>query len=566
MSVNDRVAAPPTGEAEPASQRQPMLARLRGLGARHRPFLLVALAAAVLRIVVMLGYPPAMFFNDSYNYLTDAVTRSPDIVRSSGYPLFLYLLLPLHNLSVVTGLQALMGLAMGAGIYAVLRRRGLPWWGATIPALPVLFDVFELQLEHMIAADVLFYTLVTAMLVLLCWWDRPPLLVAVIVGLATGYAATVRNVGEPLLVIVLIGMIARRMGWRRVVATAVAGLAPIAGYMLWFHAHTGRYALNEATGTFLYSRVSSFAECSRMNPPADLRVLCDTRPPSARPGSQEYLWSNQTPLARLTGRNNIYRFTPRVESLTTRFAERAIEAQPLDYARVVVKDTLVTFEWTRANMNNPVGNLEGSGSKFRFESTVLEVPTWVTNDATNARAARDFGGASYGRPAVMRPWSTFLRAYQQVFYLRGPFLFLFVAVGFVGVLLGARRKTRQGRAWGGLCLLPWLTGVALIVGPPVTAGFSYRYALAAVPAVCLAAGLAFAGRGNLITWLRAHGLLGRPGSLVGSRPANPVRYLDGGRLVQQEQRALAPPGTRRGDLDRPGLGKGEGDRASLFLA
>ena len=66
----------------------------------------------------------------------------------------------------------------------MLRRRGLPWWGATIPALPVLFDVFELQIEHMVAADVLFYGLLTAVLVLLTWWDRPPLAVAVLAGLA----------------------------------------------------------------------------------------------------------------------------------------------------------------------------------------------------------------------------------------------------------------------------------------------------------------------------------------------------------------------------------------------
>ena len=132
-----------------------------------------------------------------------------------------------------------MGLAMGTGIYAVLRRRGLPWWGAAIPALPVLFDVFELQLEHMVASDVLFCTLVTAVLMLLCWWDRPPLFVAVVVGVATGYAATVRNVGEMLLAVVLIGMLLRRMGWRRIVATAVAGLVPIAGYMVWSTPTTG---------------------------------------------------------------------------------------------------------------------------------------------------------------------------------------------------------------------------------------------------------------------------------------------------------------------------------------
>jgi hypothetical protein len=43
----------------------------------------------------------------------------------------------------------------------------------------------------------------------------------------------------------------------------------------------------------------------------------------------------------------------------------------------------------------------------------------------------------------------------------------------------------------------------------MTAGFSYRDALAAVPAICLAAGLGFTGRESFITWLRDHGLLGK---------------------------------------------------------
>ena len=510
MHVNDRVAQPVTEDAASQAAASRVAAGLGRLIRAHRPFVIVLAVAAAVCVVVMLGYPPTMFFNDSYNYMTDAVTKSADIVRTNGYPLFLYALLPFHSLTLVTALQAVMGLAIGAGIYAVLSRRGLPWWGATIPALPVLFDVFELQLEHMIAADVLFYTVITAVLVLLCWWDQPPFVVAVLAGLGTGYAATVRSVGEPLLVIILIGMLARRMGWRRITATAVAGVAPIVAYMFWFHSQTGQYALNESTGTFLYSRVSSFSDCAKMNPPADLRVLCDLRPPSRRPGSQEYLWSNKTPLAELTGTNNVNRFTPQIESLTMRFAERAILAQPLDYARVVAKDSLTEFSWAPLNSNNAIGNLEGSGSKFRFGARATHVPGWVTSNPTDARAAQDFGGADYGKPSVIQPWARWLDKYQKYVFLPGPFLFVFVVVGAVGVALGIRRRTRvPGTGWGGLGLLSWLTGVALLVLPSMTAGFSYRYALAAVPAICLAAGLAFTGRESFITWLREHGLLGK---------------------------------------------------------
>jgi hypothetical protein len=484
----------------------------------HRWFAVIVAVAAALRVIVALGYPPAMFFNDSYNYLTDSVAGVPDIVRSNGYPLVLALLRPAHSLALITGVQAVMGLGIGIGIYALLRRRGLPWWGAAIPAVPVLLDVWELQLEHMVAADALFTALIMAALILACWWDRPPLWAVIVAGLLTGYSATVRSVGEPLIVILALGLLLRRAGWRRVVAAFAAGIVPIAAYMLWFHASNGSYSLTRAQGTFLYSRVSSFADCQKMNPAPDLRVLCDSRPPAQREGSQEYLWANDTPLGKLTGTNNIHRFTPQIESLTRRFAERAVIAQPLDYAAVAADDTWRTFGWTRFK-----SDLAGSGDKFRFERAVEPVPGWVTSNKDNLAAATSYGGPSLGRPSVVQPWAGFLWAYERVAYLPGSLLGAFLLTGLAGVLLAIRRErgglprgaaaagtARDRWGWGGLGLLPWLTGTALIILPPLTAGFSYRYVLVAVPAVCLAAGLAFAAHGNLITWLKTRKAAARP--------------------------------------------------------
>jgi dolichyl-phosphate-mannose--protein O-mannosyl transferase len=209
---------------------------------------------------VILGYPPILWFDDSYNYVYDAFTHRPDVIRANGYPFFLQLLLPMHSVYPIGLVQAAMGVAMGIVIYALLRRRGLPWWGAALAAVPVLFDAYQLHLEHMITSDVLFVFLITVAIVILCWNDRPSVLVMALAGLLIGYATLVRSVGQPLLVVILVAMLIRRVGWRRLVTLLVAGVVPIAAYMIWFHGTTGKYALTQSLGPFLYSRVSAFAD------------------------------------------------------------------------------------------------------------------------------------------------------------------------------------------------------------------------------------------------------------------------------------------------------------------
>jgi hypothetical protein len=482
-------------------------ARLRTTIRAHWQFSLVVLVAAVLRIVIIVAYPPIMWFNDSYNYFYDAVTHIPDSVRPNGYPFFLSLfLLPFHSVYPVAVIQALLGLGMGIGIYALLRRRGLPWWGAALCAVPVLFDVFEMQIEHMLTADTLFTFLVTLAVVICCWRDRPSVTAMAIAGLLIGYATIVRSVGEPLLIVVLVAMLLRRAGWRRLLALAVAGLVPIVAYAGWFHHTTGKYALSES-GVMLYSRVMTFAECDKMDPPADLRPLCDYVPTYHRPPSQEYLWADydlwpdnhyRTPLYALYGPDTAIRFTPAVSAKAQKFAELAIRKQPLDYFRAVYKDVVHTFGWDRQpDPQDQLGN--GNGPEFRFTNTSFPVPWWAQHTqqdlGANAMslALHKYLGGSVGQARVIHPWAGFVQWYQRYFSFRGTLLGLTLLIGAAGVLGRWRRL-------GGIGTLPWLVSALLIVLPPMTAGFSYRYVIPAVPLACLAAGLAFtrqAGEGSL---------------------------------------------------------------------
>jgi hypothetical protein len=522
----------------PAGERKPLLVRPV---AAHWQFGLVAAAAIAVRIVVILGYPPILYFSDSYNYLYDAVTRIPDQVRPNGYPFFLQLLLPLHSYNPIALLQAAMGVAIGVAIYALLRHRGLPWWGATLPALPVLFDAYELHLEHMITADPLFIFLVTLAVVMLCWSDRPSIWTMAVVGLLIGYATLVRSVGEPLLVVALVAMLVRRAGWLRLLTLLVTGLAPIGVYMLWYHGTYGQYALTDSSGSFLYSRVSTFAQCSKMNVPALSAYLCDPTKLKYRPIAGEYIWADNelvpydsrddlnkrslyTPLYNAWGGDTSFRFSQLINGQAKQFAVAAIESQPEAYAKAVIKDVLHTFGWNRQPDPN---DYSGNGPNFQFISvhemneqipwyvTPAQIPgtpmyqplpgnptfnghsyslTWCNamcqetdqQAAVIMQAERDFAGPGQGLGFTkeIQPWAHALERYQRYVYLRGTEFGLIVLIGAAGVLVRWRR-------WGGVGLLPWLVGALLIVAPPMTAGFSYRYVLAAAPVACLAAGLAF---------------------------------------------------------------------------
>jgi len=452
-------------------------AGVRNLAARtwsgHRLFLIVLTPAVLLRVDAELGYRWQAWFNDSFQYVQNAVHFHLDPTRVSGYSMWLWVLEPLHSYAVVTILQHLMGLAVAVMIYALARHRfGAPAWLATLATVPVLYDGFQIQLEHLIMADVPFLFLLTLAVTLLLWDPVPSLCRCVVIGALLGLAEIFRSVGLPLLAVFAVYMIIRRISWRKVAATIVVCLIPVFGYAGAFYAAHGQFAMTNSTGVFLYSRVMTFADCAKMTVPPNELSLCTTVPPDKRPIAQAYIWTPESPLDRFPPT----KFSPVPNQLAENFAIRAIEAQPLDYARAVFDDTWRVFAWKRVIFPNAP-----TYDEYIFGYRSLPIPAWDLGPHGSYAAAY-----AQGNPLtqVVSPFATIIRGYQRYAWLPGTGYGLILLAGLGGLVLAWRR-------FGGEALLPWTISLALIVIPAATAEFDYRYVLVAVPFACLAAAMAF---------------------------------------------------------------------------
>jgi hypothetical protein len=484
------------------------VARLRALAGRNKLFAWALAAGAVLRLVAMLGYPGALWFaGDSYVYIGAALRPQPNLSKSTGYSLFLRALLPFHSLTLVTGLQHLMGLAVAVMIYALLRRNGVSRVWSTVATLPVLLDGYLIEDEHLIMAEALFtFLIMVAMLLLwrgqVSWW------VALIAGLLVGYAVTVRTEGLPVLVLFLLALLVRGLrnggwrngrGWLATAALTVGAVLPVAAYAGWFHSFSHNYGLTRSTGFYLWGRVSSFADCSRISAPADEMKVCPTQPLSERTPPGNFVWHapqvhKNLPGSPVSAANN---------TLLTNFALHAIESQPLDYAKTVVKDVMLSFGFPRIDY-------PGAGTVYYYSFHLhYKTATYSTLPPDNLNHEWIPGGTayqdwlSYGHQApgvVDKVFAAPILGYERLVFTYGPLFGLILLTGLGGAIR-IRRPVRVALRprpfplyWErrGTSPLPWITAVVLLVAPIAVADFDYRYLLPVLPFACLAAGLAFA--------------------------------------------------------------------------
>lgn len=517
------------------------MSKLRGLVGRHRLFALALGLSVVPRVIVMLGFQPAILFKlDSYDYLWNSVHLTPNPVNTSGYSLLLWVMRPFHSLAVIAGLQHLLGLCIAVLVYAVLRRWGVRQWIATLAAAPVLFSPSQFLLEQLIMADLLALFLMVAGFAVLLLRFRPSPLRSGVAGLLMGASVVVRPTTLPLIVLMAAYLLVRRNGWRSVCAVLACGALPVVAYMSWFDAANGSFNLTNSNGIFLWSRTMSFADCAVIKPPADLQALCPERQPLTlkRPAGagrllpKRYLWDHrawqwQPPVAGLVPDTSA--FTAANNSRALRFAIRAIEAQPLAYASTIGKESLkpfakqIGFVFPRA----PYSTSGLTGQNRRYAVAAL------TAYLGSAHGITPLLGSHLGE-RIVEPYAHLIRGYQRVIFLPEPLFALILVAGFAGLLIPRRRSAAAAMLW-------LSAGITLLL-PIAEHEYNYRYALPAIPLACMAAALAVR--------TRPHAVRGDPAPAVAADDDG-LAAPDGGRAASPRQ-ASGAPAPEFGSARKPG--------------
>jgi hypothetical protein len=452
----------------------------------HRLITVAAALSLLPRLLSMLAFRPALFTPDSFAYLAEGAHPNLSQWHPSGYPLFLWLLSPLHSLLVVTVLQHLIGVATAVGVYALLRHWGLPVWGATLAACPTLIDSRQVALESSILPDTGYALLLTAAVAVVLIRRAPgpvrpvPAQCAAAGALLFG-AAILRGNGAPEMLALLAVLAAWRAGLRAMAAAAIAFTLPLLAYMSLFAAKYGNFALTNSDGMFLWSRTMSFADCSVIRPPANLRILCPDRQPDpprpAGPWSVPAMLGSPTPAAYLWAPGAWWRkdahpgFNAINNAQALHFALTAIRAQPAGYARTVASGVMLTFLATDRTLNV---------RQLHF----TPAPDVARLDRSQRRHLAAYGHVGSDTHPV-EPYAYFLYLYQEPVYFPGIVFGLVLAAGLAGAV-------RQWRRGGGPPAVPWAVAALGIVVPVAVHEYHYRYAITVIPAACLAAGLAFA--------------------------------------------------------------------------
>lgn len=323
-------------EAHPGAGDSNRRRRLEGLGRllrHHSAFLTLIVLGGVLRALFMVAYKPAFwYFGDSGVYIAmSEKDLVPSPTRALGYVVVLKLLEPTHTFMSVILIQHLLGLVMAAAIYALLQHRGAPRWLSCLAMVPVLFDSLFVTVEHYLLPDQFLTFCLTMAIVAVLWNKKPNWLTTGVAGLLMAGAWYTKPTALPVVILVGLLLIARWVGWRSLVAYAVAFLIPYMLVMNWVDGRQSVYG--SQSGIALYGRAAMVADCSRLKLTFEEQTLCPTRQFDR---ADAYFWTSPP-------KRRYMAYTPAGAKLYTDFSMAVIRQQPGDYLRSVGKESLAHF-------------------------------------------------------------------------------------------------------------------------------------------------------------------------------------------------------------------------------
>jgi len=467
-------------------------ARRNWLGVSRRHWLVTALllAGLVLRILTQVAYRPALLYIDSVKYVYGAWPGTDPV----GYKVPLRFILLFGDLSTVAAIQHLLGLAMAVTLYLVLLRRGCPRWLSALAVAPVLLDAYQLQMEQTIMPDVWFEALIVAGLATLLWRPKPDLRTIAAAGLILGCSATLRQVGEILVLPAAIYVAITAGGWRgragRAVALCAAFAVPILVYSSISLAENGHFQLSHSGTSELYGRMAADADCATLRLPAYERSLCPTpRQRALGPDGLEH--SASSPL-----KDYVAPAGRRRSKIISSFNHQVLLQQPMRIIGGISRDAVKLFALTRNTSpgDTPISRWQFQGSYPTYPPTITVSRQHVLVLGVQLTAN---GGINYdtrlppslgGRATVTAPLASFLRSYQlRGGYTPGPLLALAAIAGLIGsVSLGRRRGPGGGQRAARpeyqtalACFLIFTAAVAVLLTSDLFE-FSWRYQLPAL--------------------------------------------------------------------------------------
>ena len=450
----------------------------------HWPLGLVVLAGAVVRVLTMLGYPPALLFPDSWGYIATAYSGAfagLPTVHPVGYPVLIRLLtLPDRSLAELVAFQHLAGIGVGVAIYLALIRARLPRWAAAAAAALVLLDGYAITLEQYVMSDTFFTLLMLAAALVLVWpfigaapratpTPRSLLARGFVSGLLVALATLVREVSPFTIPVFLVYLVWVRAGWRPLAAFLVAAAIPLLCYSALIDHRFHVFGLTATPGWTLYGRVAGFADCNGVKLEPAARGLCETSAQRAsHPRTPDwYIWG-PSPAQRLfhPATQPVSKVAPTNQVLES-FSRAIIRQEPLDFLSATVGDFLRYFTPDATPYNDAV--------------SATTLPKSAGAEASSpATQRRDLPGV---HPSVRAP-AGFVRAYRGVIHVPRPVLALLALAAVLAVCLRvpARREVFL------------LVGSALVIllGTAASGGFALRYLLPAVPLLAIGGSLAVA--------------------------------------------------------------------------